>query len=144
MKTLEEWKEILDIAGLKLTILEAEAFKLGESITPFVKNDIDWLDAVLKDLEHKLYSALMNRYCKDFSDFIAFLPSVKRVFNRKIADIDNLVNGTQGTQVALIVEDSMKHEHIERRIEKIHERQTTGNTYDAEVQQAIQRVWGRT
>lgn len=139
-----EWKEFLDIAGLKLTTLEAEAFKLGESITPFVKDDMDWLEAVLKDLEHKLYSALLNRYCNDFSDFIAFLPSVKRVFNRKFADIDNLVNGTQGSHVALIVEDIMKHEHIERRIKKIHERQTTGNTYDAEVTQAIQAVWKRT
>ena len=144
MKALEEWKEFLDIAGVKLTILEAEAFKLGESITPFVMDYIHWLDAFLEDLEHKLYSALRNRYCNDFSDFIAFLPSVQRVFTTKIADIDNRVNGTQGSHVALIAEEIMEHEHVERRIDKIYERQTPGPTRDAEVSQAIQAVWNRT
>ena len=144
IKTLEDWHEILYIAGVKLTVLEAEAFELGEWITPFVKDDMDWLDAVLKDLEHKLCSALKNRYCNDFSDFIAFLPSVKKVFNRKIADIDYLVIGTQGSHVALIAEEIMKHEHIERRIEQIYERQTPGPTREDEVSQAIQAVWNRT
>ena len=95
IKTLEEWKEFLDIAGLKLTTLDAEAFKKGEWITPFVKDDMDWLEGVLGDLEHKLYSALMNRYCKDFSDFIAFLPSFRKAINRKIADIEHLVKATK-------------------------------------------------
>ena len=135
---------MLYIAGVKLTVLEAEAFELGEWITLFVKGDMDWLDAVLKDLEHKLCSALKNRYCNDFSDFIAFLPSVKKVLNRKIADIDNLVNGTQGSRVALMAEDAMNHEHTERRIEKIYERRTAGNTCHDEVNQAIQAVWNRT
>ena len=105
---------------------------------------IHWLDAFLKDLEHKLYSALKNRYCNDFSDFIAFLPSVKKVFNRKIADIDYLVNGIQGSHVALLAEEIMKHEHMERRTENIYEMQTPGPTREDEVSQAIQAVWNRT
>ena len=120
-KTLEEWKEFLDISGLKLTTLEAEASELGEWITPFVKDDLDWLDAVLNDVEYKLYSALLKSYrenrrcerndfsdCNDFSDFIAFLSSFKEVFNRKIADVDHLVNGNQGSPIGLMLEATAK------------------------------------
>ena len=99
---------------------------------------MDWLEDVLEEIEHKLYSAFENRYCNAFSDFIAFLPTVKKVFHRKIADIDNLVNGTQGSQVALIVEEMMKDKHNALRL------CPTSYTSAAEVQQAIQGVCDRT
>ena len=103
---------------------------------------MDWLDAVLKDLEHKLCSALKNRYCNDFSDFIAFLPSVEKVFNRKIADIDNLVNGTQGSHLVRTVEDIMYDELVQERFDKIDERHTPGTpVYHDEVSRAITSLW---
>ena len=45
---------------------------------------------VTKDLRDK-----MAGKCNNFSDCIAFLPSFRKAINRKIADIEHLVNATK-------------------------------------------------
>ena len=105
----------MNTCGLKLTTLEAEVSELGECIAAVHKEDLFMLHFILNDVEYALYSALLQsaggnikHTRNDFSDFIALLSTFEERFNRKIADIDHLVNGNQGSPIGLMLEATAK------------------------------------
>ena len=108
----------MNTCGLKLTALEAEVSELGECIAAVHKEDLFMLHFILNDVEYALNAALLKsaggnikRKRNDFPDFIALLSTFEGRFNRKIADIDHLVNGNQGSPIGRMVEAMVKAKH---------------------------------
>ena len=79
------------ISEEKLITLEAEIGELGEWIAPVFKDDLALLGGRLRDVEGLWYDQNTGECNRNDQNLIEFLSSFKNVFNRRIGEMENLV-----------------------------------------------------
>ena len=93
-KTLHEWLEFVSTTELKLHTLNTEVDELEKWIGYAAVDMLGTLEHIFHPVRTDLRDKMAGK-CNNFSDCIAFLPSFRKAINRKIADIEHLVNATK-------------------------------------------------
>ena len=79
--------------------VENEVIMLGKSTGRAALINMDFLDAMLKDVHDALWVALFQSHRVDivheYSDFLSFTSTFKKQYDEAIADIEHLVKATK-------------------------------------------------
>ena len=81
----------------KLIKLKQEIDKLGPWIPQVAKDRRGMLEILLQDVKKAGFDPITGE-CKDFSNFKAFMYSFEKMFNRRIAEIENLVQAAKASR----------------------------------------------
>ena len=98
---------------LKRVRVEKEVVELGKYMGQAqVLINLDFLDAMLKDVHDALWVVLFQSHRVDivheFSDFLSFLSTFKKVYDDAIADIEHLVKATKTVRESSALELMME------------------------------------
>ena len=89
----EEWLEYVNDSRRKRVSVEKEVIELGKSMARVAVINLDFLDVILKDVQDALWVVLFQSHRVDivheFSDFLSFLPTFKKSYDKTIADIEH-------------------------------------------------------
>ena len=88
--TPSEWTVFMIMSEGKLIKLKQEIDQLGPWIPQVAKDGRDVLEILLQDVKKAGFDPITGE-CKDFSNFLAFMYSFEKMFNRRIAETENLV-----------------------------------------------------
>ena len=81
----------------KLIKLQAEIDMLGPWIPPVAKDGRDMLETLLQDVKKAGFDPITGE-CKDFSIFKAFMYSFEKMFNRRTAETENIVQAAAASR----------------------------------------------
>ena len=92
-----EWANFMIPSVGKIARLEAEISELGEWIAPVANDNLALLGSILDDVTKTWFDTNTGE-CNDISAFLEFLSSFKKVFNRRAAEIENLVKAATASR----------------------------------------------
>ena len=88
--TPSEWTVFMIMSEGKLIKLKQEIDKLGPLIPPVAKDTRGLLESLLQDVKEAGFDPITGK-CKEILNFEEFMCSFERVFNRRTAETENLV-----------------------------------------------------
>ena len=95
--TPSEWTAFMEMSEIRLIELRLEIDDLGPWIPQVAKDRWDMLEVLLQDVKKTRFEPITGE-CKNFSNIKAFMYSFEKMFNRRIAEIENLVQAAKASR----------------------------------------------
>ena len=95
--TPSEWTAFMEMSEIRLIELKLEIADLGPWIPQVAKDRWDMLEVLLQDVKKTGFEPITGE-CKNLSNIKAFMYSFEKMFNRRIAEIENIVQAAAASR----------------------------------------------